>query len=70
MARKVRLGYPGVISNVMNRGDRRGAIFPDDPDRECLCASESRAGTFAGGGAAVEGVSGLSAQVRCHIDEF
>ena len=27
MARKVRVEYPGAIHQVMNRGDRRGAIL-------------------------------------------
>src|SRR5947199_9405749 len=34
MARKLRLQYPGAIYHVMNRGDRREAIFQDDKDRE------------------------------------
>jgi len=34
MARKVRMQYPGAIYHVMNRGDRREAIFQDDEDRE------------------------------------
>lgn len=34
MARKLRVEYPGAIYHVMNRGDRREAIFKDDPDRE------------------------------------
>ncbi len=33
MARKLRLQYPGAIYHVMNRGDRREAIFTDDEDR-------------------------------------
>ncbi len=33
MARKLRLEYPGAIYHVMNRGDRREAIFGDDEDR-------------------------------------
>jgi len=36
MARKLRVQYPGAIYHVMNRGDRREAIFLDDQDRE-LC---------------------------------
>jgi hypothetical protein len=36
MARKVRIRYPGVIYHVMNRGDRRQAIFGDDEDRQRL----------------------------------
>ena len=34
MARKLRIQYPGAIYPVMNRGDRREAIFEDDEDRE------------------------------------
>jgi REP element-mobilizing transposase RayT len=34
MARKLRLEYAGAIYHVMNRGDRREAIFKDDQDRE------------------------------------
>ena len=34
MARKLRLEYPGAIYHVMNRGDRRQAIFKHDTDRE------------------------------------
>ena len=34
MARKIRIEYPGAIYHVMNRGDRREAIFKDDSDRE------------------------------------
>ncbi len=33
MARKLRVQYPGAIYHVMNRGDRREAIFHDDEDR-------------------------------------
>ena len=36
MARKLRIHYPGAIYHVMNRGDRREAIFEDDQDRERL----------------------------------
>jgi REP element-mobilizing transposase RayT len=36
MARKVRIQYPGATYHVMNRGDRREAIFEDDEDRERL----------------------------------
>src|SRR6516164_7309285 len=39
MARKVRVEYPGAIYHVMNRGDRREAIFKDDNDRQCFLAS-------------------------------
>jgi len=33
MARKLRVQYPGAIYHVMNRGDRREAIFKDDQNR-------------------------------------
>ena len=33
MARKLRVEYPGAVYHVMNRGDRREAIFHDDEDR-------------------------------------
>jgi REP element-mobilizing transposase RayT len=36
MARKLRVEYPGAIYHVMNRGDRREAIFRDDEDRQRL----------------------------------
>jgi REP element-mobilizing transposase RayT len=34
MARKLRVEYPGAVYHVMNRGDRREAIFQDNQDRE------------------------------------
>src|SRR5580704_14900591 len=34
MARKLRIQYAGAIYHVMNRGDRREAIFADDADRQ------------------------------------
>ena len=34
MARKLRSELPGAIYHVMNRGDHRAAIFPDDRHRE------------------------------------
>ena len=33
MGRKLRVEYPGAVYHVMNRGDRREAIFLDDLDR-------------------------------------
>ena len=36
MPRKVRIQYPGAMYYVMNRGDRREAIFQDDQDRQRL----------------------------------
>src|SRR6266436_9180738 len=32
VARKLRIQYPGAVYHVMNRGDRREAIFEDDQD--------------------------------------
>jgi REP element-mobilizing transposase RayT len=34
MARKLRIEYVGAVYHVMNRGDRREAIFEDDQDRQ------------------------------------
>src|SRR2546427_10998332 len=47
MARKLRLEYPGAIYHVMNRGDRREAIFTDDEDRQRFldCLGEACAKT-------------------------
>jgi len=39
MAPKLRSEYPGAIYHVMNRGDRRDAIFHDDRDRELFLAT-------------------------------
>ena len=36
MARKLRIQYAGAVYHVMNRGDRREAIFHDDQDRRCF----------------------------------
>ncbi len=36
MARKPRLEYAGAVYHVMNRGNRRQAIFRTDEDRECF----------------------------------
>jgi REP-associated tyrosine transposase len=36
MARKLRVQYPGAIYHVINRGDRREAIFEDDSDGQCF----------------------------------
>lgn len=33
MARKLRVEYPGAIYHVMNRGNRKEAVFKDDQDR-------------------------------------
>ena len=43
MAWKVRIQYPGAIYHVMNRGDRREAIFEDDEDRERLLQTLTQA---------------------------
>ena len=34
MARKLRIEYAGAVYHVMNRGDRREAVFEDDQDRQ------------------------------------
>jgi putative transposase len=34
MARKLRVEYPETIYHILNRGDRREAIFRDDQDRQ------------------------------------
>lgn len=39
MARKLRVEYPGAIYHVMNRGDRREAIFQDAADRQRFLAT-------------------------------
>ncbi len=36
MPRPWRIQYAGAIYHVMNRGDRRWAIFRDNRDRECF----------------------------------
>jgi REP element-mobilizing transposase RayT len=43
VARKLRIEYPGAIYHVMNRGDRREAIFDDDADRELFVATLAEA---------------------------
>jgi len=43
VARKVRIQYPGAIYQVINRGDRREAIFEDDEDRERLLQTLTQA---------------------------
>lgn len=43
MARKLRIQYPGAIYHVMNRGDRREAIFEDDEDRQRLLETLAQA---------------------------
>src|SRR6266536_987146 len=39
MPRKLRVEYPGAIYHVINRGDRREAIFRDDADRKLFLAT-------------------------------
>jgi putative transposase len=39
MARKLRIQYDGAIYHLINRGDRREAIFQDDADRERFLAT-------------------------------
>jgi REP element-mobilizing transposase RayT len=39
VARKVRIEYPGAVYQLMNRGDRREAIFRNDADRELFLAT-------------------------------
>jgi REP element-mobilizing transposase RayT len=39
MARKLRIEYPGAIYHVMNRGDRREAIFRDDVDHQLFLST-------------------------------
>ncbi len=41
MARKLRFEYPGAIYHVINRGDRREAIFQDDTDRHRSVSSSN-----------------------------
>ncbi len=43
MARKLRIEYPGAVYHVMNRGDRREAIFRDVSDRELFLATLAEA---------------------------
>ena len=43
MARKVRIQYAGAVYHVMNRGDRREAIFGDDKDRELFLSTLGQA---------------------------
>jgi REP element-mobilizing transposase RayT len=43
MALKLRIQSPGAIYHVMNRGDRREAIFEHDEDRERLLQTLTQA---------------------------
>ena len=39
MARKARVEFEGAVYHVLDRGDRREAIFRDDADRERFLAT-------------------------------
>jgi hypothetical protein len=39
----VRIQYPWAINHLVNRGDRREAIFEDDEDRERLMQTLTQA---------------------------
>ena len=43
MARKLRIEYARAVYHVMNRGDRREAIFADDRDRQRFLETVSEA---------------------------
>jgi len=43
MARKLRVEYEGALYHVVNRGDRREAIFRDDEDRKGFIATLDQA---------------------------
>ena len=43
MARKLRIEYAGAVYHVMNRGDRREAVFEDDRDRQRFLETVSEA---------------------------
>src|SRR5215471_2275567 len=43
MARKLRVEYEGAIYHILNRGDRREAIFLDDEDRDCFLSTLGQA---------------------------
>ncbi len=54
MARKLRIQYPSAIYHVLNRGDRREAIFLDQKDRKRFLDTlgepcESPTGTYTPG---------------------
>ena len=46
MPRKLRGEYPGAIYHLMNRGDRREAIFKDDEDRKLFLTTLGVKGSF------------------------
>ncbi len=39
MARKARVEFAGALDHVLDRGDRREAIFRDDADRQGFLAT-------------------------------
>src|ERR1043165_8088404 len=43
MARRLRVQYAGAIYHLINRGDRREAIFKDEQDRKCFLETFSEA---------------------------
>jgi putative transposase len=43
MPRKARLEFPGAVYHLLDRGDRREAIFRDDRDREIFLATLGQA---------------------------
>lgn len=43
VARQLRIQYPGAVYHVMNRSDRREAVFLDDADRRCFIETLSQA---------------------------
>ncbi len=43
MARKLRVEYAGALYHVMNRGDRREAVFLAEEDRRCFLATLAEA---------------------------
>ncbi|MDB6017335.1 MAG: hypothetical protein JWR19_1824 [Pedosphaera sp.] len=43
MARKLRIQYPGAVSHVLNRGDRREPNFQADADRALFLATLAQA---------------------------
>ena len=50
MARKLRIQYPGALYHVMNRRDRREAIFEDDQDRHRFLSTLGETCPKTGGG--------------------
>jgi hypothetical protein len=49
MARQLRLEYPGAIYHILNRGDRREAIFRDDVDHQLFLGTLDAALSAASG---------------------